>query len=1095
VQWALRGLSIGAPEGRERFLGAAGVEVMTAAAGESGTFPRVRRGTAAETSLEPFAPALTDLKAFDKAVENVLEAAQHRNRLAAQLGVRENLTKLVTASAANTRRHCEESHQRELGMQRDLQLKLLKSQTAAKAKEVELAKKEQQRRHRAALTTVEQREQAALAAAKAADGRAEAAARRLEVAAGAGNGDLKAALVAAEQREKTALQQVSQAERCAREATERADTALKAEEAAAAAATRAKEALGAARQAEADAKENVAPAIRKSSSSKEELAKIQLELDQCNRIKDDREAQWRRNAASLEADVQRKSVALQDLSDQLRDCKNTAQAELNAQRNELSKEREQVVTSARRGADCAEEKLNNAELAAAAANEAAVRAGRERDEERLARCAAETTAADLQKQVKNVGERCLRMQRLFEQEKALSPTGRLLLEREKATSSDLFTWAPQLAAPAQQQTQLQQQQQQPQQQHRVQIADEHSSSSSSSSGSNSPQRQFFVEPTEDLVAMLAHTRPDQPMQQARSLSRDCQQRGRPRSNSKEEPRGILRASSREAPPRGKRRYSPGPQGESTADLCDLLSAAASKAPRVSAPATMSARILGGAGPMGAIANAVVHASASISPRSPIVMLPDNKARGAMGKVATSSMSTQSQWSARSAASSREPSSRPWRQPSGYASAASSRQPSADPNHGRRAPSSDPVRGMASMRAASTEASAKLGSSRPWQKPTTCAAVRSESSSAAVRSESALRRQQQRTPGSLLIMRHAELLDKEKHFAVIRDEEWADKEQRPYDPPISSSDMPSEAARKLQKYGIRQIWTSPFRACIQTAAVVARELGIDHLRVHNGLGESLQEVKKSFKNYHLQDQPLSYVTTLEAKSIAGEGVKLSWDPHSSVVREPDDLKQRAARVIQAITNSVVGEESVLIVTHSSLLNAYMPSLDNDHSSLKTEPAGYIAIRGPHGQQASAEAILETHRTESIKDLSSRFRFKNPVVSVSMQTGPAAELQARAAAATARSSSATPKPNAAVARSRDPSVDVKSRIQEAYSRGYAKAPAPADPAATKKMMRSRKEVGITSASSEVDNASDVADADSARATGESRGGLGRLMFWRR
>lgn len=38
------------------------------------------------------------------------------------------------------------------------------------------------------------------------------------------------------------------------------------------------------------------------------------------------------------------------------------------------------------------------------------------------------------------------------------------------------------------------------------------------------------------------------------------------------------------------------------------------------------------------------------------------------------------------------------------------------------------------------------------------------------------------------------------------------------------------------YNIRHVWSSPYRRCLQTAGVACRQLGVDTVRVHHGLGE-------------------------------------------------------------------------------------------------------------------------------------------------------------------------------------------------------------------------------------------------------------------
>ena len=70
------------------------------------------------------------------------------------------------------------------------------------------------------------------------------------------------------------------------------------------------------------------------------------------------------------------------------------------------------------------------------------------------------------------------------------------------------------------------------------------------------------------------------------------------------------------------------------------------------------------------------------------------------------------------------------------------------------------------------------------------------------------------------MRHSERLDDvSEDFASIPASIWPDKTERPYDTPISNTDLPREAAMKLRKYAITKVVSSPFRRCLQTAGIV------------------------------------------------------------------------------------------------------------------------------------------------------------------------------------------------------------------------------------------------------------------------------------
>ena len=48
--------------------------------------------------------------------------------------------------------------------------------------------------------------------------------------------------------------------------------------------------------------------------------------------------------------------------------------------------------------------------------------------------------------------------------------------------------------------------------------------------------------------------------------------------------------------------------------------------------------------------------------------------------------------------------------------------------------------------------------------------------------------------------------------------WEDREARPYDAPICDFELPAAQARKLSGFEFGRVVSSPFRRCLQTAAV-------------------------------------------------------------------------------------------------------------------------------------------------------------------------------------------------------------------------------------------------------------------------------------
>ena len=86
------------------------------------------------------------------------------------------------------------------------------------------------------------------------------------------------------------------------------------------------------------------------------------------------------------------------------------------------------------------------------------------------------------------------------------------------------------------------------------------------------------------------------------------------------------------------------------------------------------------------------------------------------------------------------------------------------------------------------------------------------------------------------------------------QDW--KEDRPWDPPITDFDLPQRVIRDAVGAWNDNIYTSgdacivyssPFRRCLQTAAVVALALEKKHILVHPGLGEVMARARKCLSN--------------------------------------------------------------------------------------------------------------------------------------------------------------------------------------------------------------------------------------------------------
>ena len=120
------------------------------------------------------------------------------------------------------------------------------------------------------------------------------------------------------------------------------------------------------------------------------------------------------------------------------------------------------------------------------------------------------------------------------------------------------------------------------------------------------------------------------------------------------------------------------------------------------------------------------------------------------------------------------------------------------------------------------------------------------------------------PRHIGVLRHAERVDglDPADAAALFGEEfaWPDRVARPYDTPISDFDHPRRAAVQLKEFGFTRIVSSPFRRCLQTAAVVAAELGVEVIDVHKGIGEAMAQVKRN--GWPDDSHELTYLTAQE-----------------------------------------------------------------------------------------------------------------------------------------------------------------------------------------------------------------------------------------
>ena len=114
---------------------------------------------------------------------------------------------------------------------------------------------------------------------------------------------------------------------------------------------------------------------------------------------------------------------------------------------------------------------------------------------------------------------------------------------------------------------------------------------------------------------------------------------------------------------------------------------------------------------------------------------------------------------------------------------------------------------------------------------------------------------------IVVMRHSIRLDRDI------DAGWEDKDSRPYDSPIRCFELPKLQGVKLSKHGITKIVCSPFRRCIQTAAIVGKEIGISELSIDLNFGEQMEQVRRANQARGAVDAEMSLTYLTEPQMLS------------------------------------------------------------------------------------------------------------------------------------------------------------------------------------------------------------------------------------
>ena len=182
-------------------------------------------------------------------------------------------------------------------------------------------------------------------------------------------------------------------------------------------------------------------------------------------------------------------------------------------------------------------------------------------------------------------------------------------------------------------------------------------------------------------------------------------------------------------------------------------------------------------------------------------------------------------------------------------------------------------------------------------------------------------------------------------------DWDDRAARPYDTPVSDLELPRRQAEALRRFGFGRVVSSPFRRCLQTAAAVARVLGIGVVDVDLELGEAMAHIKKS--GWPSADHELSYLSdeAMRALLIEQDGVELGAVAGEKPRLGQDDAERFRGAVRRLRAQSNVGQ---LLVTHGDAIGQAVELLTGQ-TVIDVAFCGWVAFEQPDGRDMVCDGV--------------------------------------------------------------------------------------------------------------------------------------------
>eukprot|EP00483_Globobulimina_turgida_P011732 UN11754 len=170
---------------------------------------------------------------------------------------------------------------------------------------------------------------------------------------------------------------------------------------------------------------------------------------------------------------------------------------------------------------------------------------------------------------------------------------------------------------------------------------------------------------------------------------------------------------------------------------------------------------------------------------------------------------------------------------------------------------------------------------------------------------------------LLFLRHGIRLDKVPNDNI----EWNDRKERYYDTPLSDYDLPLEIAtnilndNKLSHFKPFKMIISPYRRCIETAAIAANKFGVNTFEIDSRIGEISHDPTSGDA---LLPMDAHYISFDEMKNLISK--HLSPDKEVEIIwnhrEKPGNNQWNEA--LNEYKNMLTNNKHLMFVSHAGIL---------------------------------------------------------------------------------------------------------------------------------------------------------------------------------